>query len=83
MVPMIHLRTNADIVIQTLKQYRYKPDASNTTHAHFYHLNLLGIFLEHENLDYSREVADIWAKDLCVRFCGKTRVKAFRQVHLL
>lgn len=39
---------------------------------------MLGIFLEWENLDYSREVADIWAGELCIRFFGKTRIKALK-----
>ena len=61
--------------INGIESYNY---ASNTTHAHFYHLNLLGIFLEYEDLDYSRKIADTWADDLCVRFFGKTRLNAFR-----
>ena len=61
--------------IEGVKSHKY---ASNTTHAYFYHLSVLGIFLEWENLDYSREVADIWANELCIRFFGKTRIKALR-----
>ena len=59
--------------IEGVKAYKY---ARNTTHAHLYHLNVIAIFLEQENLDYCREVADIWANELCVRFFGKTRLKA-------
>lgn len=61
--------------IEGVNAYNY---AGNTTHAHFYHLNVIAIFLEQEHLDYCREVADIWASELCVRFFGKTRLKALR-----
>ena len=60
-----------------MKSHKY---ASNTTHEYFYHLSVLGIFLEWENLDFSREVADIWANELCIRFFGKTRIKALRHI---
>ena len=61
------------IFVEGITTYKY---AKNTTHAHLYHLNVIAIFLEQENLDYRREVADIWASELCVRFFGKTRLKA-------
>ena len=61
--------------INGIKSHNY---GSNRVHAHYYYLNVLGVFLEAEDIDYSRHVADIWAEEFSARFFGKTRVKAFR-----
>lgn len=62
------------VFIDSVESHKY---AGNTTHAHYYFLRVLGIFLECENLDYSRKAADIWASDMCTQFFGKSRVTAF------
>lgn len=67
--------TSIPLFINGIKAHKYD---SNTVHAHYYHLNVLAIFLEEENLDYSRTVADIWGAELSAEFFGKSRVKAFR-----
>lgn len=67
--------TSIPLFIDGIKAHKYD---RNTVHAHYYYLNVLAIFLEEENLDYSRAVADIWGEELSAEFFGKTRVKAFR-----
>lgn len=58
---MIHLRTNADIVIQTLKQYRYKPDGVKVTDRCYYQLNQ---FMENECIDvFNLTIALKWCEE--------------------